>query len=95
MGRLSRRCLSTRMLRKTERAPPGNSTAFDWRVWRDEPPAHQNIGRLHLGLTTEVLRESLIADGEAMGEAEAGAERTFHVAHESVGGMFPGELEPV
>ena len=50
---------------------------------------------LHVGLTTEVLRQKLIADREAMGEAEAGAERAFHVAHESVGGMLPGEMEPV
>jgi hypothetical protein len=42
-----------------------------------------------------VLRKKLIAYGEAASEAEAGAERAFHVAHESVGGMFPGEMEPV
>jgi hypothetical protein len=53
------------------------------------------IGLLHVGLTTEVLRQKLVADGEAMGEAETGTERAFHVAHESVGGMFSGEMEPV
>jgi hypothetical protein len=42
-----------------------------------------------------VLRQKLIAYGEAASEAEAGAERAFHVAHESVAGMFPGEMEPV
>jgi len=41
------------------------------------------------------LRQKLIADGEAMGETEAGTERAFHIAHESVGGMFPGKMEPV
>lgn len=52
------------------------------------PPLHQRN-------PPEVLRQKPIADAEAMGEAEAGAERAFHVAHESVGGMFPGKLEPV
>jgi hypothetical protein len=31
-------------------------------------------------VATEFLRQKLIADGEAMGEAEARAERAFHVA---------------
>ena len=44
---------------------------------------------------TEALRQKFIADREAMGEAEAGAQRAFHVAHESVGSMFPGEMEPI
>lgn len=42
-----------------------------------------------------VLRKKLIASGEAPSQAEAGAERAFYVAHESVGGMFPGDMEPV
>jgi hypothetical protein len=50
---------------------------------------------LHTGLTMEALRQKLIADGEAMGEAETGTERAFHITHESVGDMFPGKMEPV
>ena len=46
-------------------------------------------------MAREFLRQKLIADGEAMGETEARAERAFHVAHESVAGMFPGEMELV
>lgn len=46
-------------------------------------------------VSTEASRQEFIADGEAMSQAEAGAERALHVAHESVGGMFTGEMEPV
>lgn len=38
------------------------------------------------------LGQQFVPNSEAMGDAEAGGESAFHVTHERVGGMFPGEV---
>jgi hypothetical protein len=60
-----------------------------------KPPSTKTIVTHQICTDHELSRQELIADGESMGETEAGTERSLHIAHKSVGGMFTGETEPI